>query len=438
MQQIAIIWAWAAWLMAAATILEWNSEGFQIHLFDKNPLPWRKVALSGWGRCNLTTGIDNKKLLLSKYTRGSDFIKKSLGKFSPEKCRAWFESHGLPLKTQDDNRVFPCSDDWWDVVEVFENIFAKYRDTIIPHYGEGVSVIARNHFCWTCFSKAIQKTNIDSLEWQEQWKFVITTSKRTYEVDFLVITTGGNAYANTGSSGDGYTFAKSLWHTITKLGPSLSSFLTKEKWMHGLSGLAFQNSRLNIHHTPLSWPILLTHFGISGPLAFSLSSHLAWDEIGGLRVYLSPIAKMDFSHWNTFLKEQSQLHPKKLITSILSEKLPRRFIEVLMKEYLPDLCETFVASISKDHREFIAKLLGEGMPITLLERRPWDEFVTAGWVDTDEIYPETMESRIQKNLYFAGEVINVDAVTGGFNFQACWAGGYAVGKDILTKLTQRG
>ena len=137
MQTIIIIGAGAAGLMTAATLLEnENRDHIHIHLFDKNTTPGKKVIISGGGRCNLTTGIEDKKILLSKYTRGSDFIKKAMGKFPPKKVREWFESHGVPLKCEVDNRVFPVSDDGRDVVEVFESIFRTYRKNISLHYGE--------------------------------------------------------------------------------------------------------------------------------------------------------------------------------------------------------------------------------------------------------------------------------------------------------------
>ena len=145
---------------------------------------------------------------------------------------------------------------------------------------------------------------------------------------------------------------------------------------------------------------------------------------------------MNFSVWDNFLKENFLLHPKKLITSILSEKLPKRFAEAFILEYFSSIRETFAGSIGKKDRENIAELLGSGIPLTLLERRPGDEFVTAGGVSTDELDPETMESRIQKNLYFAGEVLNVDGYTGGFSLQICWASGYSAGKEITRKLAE--
>lgn len=426
MQQITIIGAWAAGLMAAATILENAEPGTcQIHLFEKNKTPGNKVIISGGGRCNVTTGITDKKILLTKYTRGAEFIKKAFGKFSPRKCREWFESHGVPLKCEADNRVFPVSDDGTEIVEVFEKIFAKYRNNIVLHYSEGVDEISHSEL-------VSESSNISwDPEINSGWpkKFLITTSKWTYESDIVVVTTGWNAYSHTGSTGDGYAFARTLGHTVTQLGPSLSSFLTREKWTHELSGLAFESAKI----WDLSGPLLLTHFWLSGPLAFMTSSWFAWDTIDKQHpkiIQFSPISAMWVVEWESFLKEQFMNHPKKLITSILTEHLPRRFAEGFIHEYFAHIETTFPVSIGKIDREKISKFLGEGIPITLIERRPGDEFVTAGGVNTDEIDAETMESKIQKNLYFAGEVLNVDGYTGGFSLQICWASGHLVGKAI--------
>ena len=515
MQNIIIIWAGAAWLMSAAKILESgdftrsNSEknlqslrdpsfakgtsDFHIHLFEKNMSPGKKVIISWWGRCNVTTSIEDKKILATKYTRGWPFIRKAMGKFSPQKCFEWFESHGVPLKIQDDLRVFPISNDGKDIVGVFENIFAKHREKITLHYGEWVTHVSSLSIEW-----GIQELETLELsyhwEWQEQekycspysnWqysrvdssprcndndttaKFQITTEKWSYKADILVITTGGNAYSHTGSSGDGYAFARSLGHTVTKLWPSLSSFLTDEKWLQELSGLVFEDAAVvfdvschsqwyDSQYTPCGWEsgkldpsraqddvqqeqktlrgsLLLTHFGISWPLAFMLSSELAWEKIEKNNpkiITLSPLATFGEIEWEFFLKEQFHHHPKKLITNILTEKLPRRFAEAFVMRYFSHIRETFVGSISRKDRTSISNFLGNGIPITLLERRPGDEFVTAGWVSTDELDADTMASRIHKNLYFAGEVLNVDGYTGGFSLQICWASGYVVWESI--------
>ena len=444
MKIITIIWAGAAGLMAAAAILE-NSEwsDYHIQIFEKNTSPGKKVIISGGGRCNVTTGIEDKKILLSKYTRGSEFIRKAFGKFSPRKCREWFESHGVPMKCEADNRVFPVSDDGTEVVEAFTRIFTKYRDKVTLHYGEGVSEVSVmptvsvivNEVQWSAAIQVSEKTEhglLRASQWLEQ-KYQITTPKWVYESDVVVVTTWGNAYSHTGSTGDGYAFARALGHTVTQLWPSLSSFLTREQWTHELSGLVLPRAKIG----DVAWSLLLTHFGLSGPLAFMYSSQVAWDAIDKQNpktIHLSPLADMWLPEWGSFLKLEFANHPKKLISSTLAEKLPRRFVDEFIWAYFSSIREVFAASISKKDREYIAELLWKWIPITLTDRRPGDEFVTAGGVNTDEIDPETMESRISKNLYFAGEVLNVDGYTGGFSLQICWASGYVVGRDIAIKI----
>jgi len=201
-----------------------------------------------------------------------------MGKFGPKKCCEWFEEHWLGIKVESDNRVFPISDDGSEVLDVFEKIFAKYRNNIILHYGE-----------WVLACK----------KWRKIWN---RNKKQSYIADIVVITTGGNAYVHTGSTGDGYAFAKNLWHTITPIGPSLSSFLTKELWTHQLSGLTFESSKIE----NLEWPLLLTHFGISGPLVFMFSSHVAWERINKntpKTIMFSPISAYNFESLEFFSRK---------------------------------------------------------------------------------------------------------------------------------------
>lgn len=435
--------------MAAATILEnasasqWennqmndisNGNNFQIQIFEKNKDPWNKIIISWGGRCNVTTSITNKNILKSKYTRGWDFIRKAIGKFWPRRTYEWFESHGVPLKIQPDLRVFPVSDDGHDIVDTFIHIFAKYRNSIKIHYWEWVTNISTQNPCSKDLEWSIPHAWGLSLEQIDNNKqYLITTSKWAYTADIVVITTGGNAYSHTWSNWDGYAFARALWHTVTPLWPSLSSFLTSESWTHELTWLSFENARI----WELTWPILLTHFWLSGPLAFMYSSEIAWEHLNKntpRTIYLSPCANMDQLSWDRFLREEFILHPKKTIISILSEKLPRRFVEAFVTNYLWTLRDTYVASMSKKDREIISELLWKWLPITLIDRRPWDEFVTAWWVNTNEIDPETMESRIQKNLYFAWEVLNVDWYTGGFSLQICWSSWYVTWSTIVNSL----
>lgn len=396
--------------MAAATLLEeFKQNDFHISLFEKNQSPGKKLLISWGGRCNITTAITDKNTLSTKYVRGWEFIKKAIGKFSPKKCYDWFVAHNLPLKIEPGDRVFPKSDTGEDVLSVFETIFAKNRDRITFHYQEAIIQVTKEE------------------------KFSITSTKGEYQFDSLLIATWGNAYAQTGSTGDGYAFAKSLWHTITPLWPSLSSFVVEEKWLHELSGLTFDEAKIG---NELTGSLLLTHFGISGPLAFMLSAELAWDTIGKEWIrttHFAPIAAMGWNEWDLYLKQSFLESPKKSLIPLLSQKLPKRFAQAFVRHFFKEREEVFVWSISRKDREAIAKLLCR-IPLTLKERRPWDEFVTAWWVDTTDIDGETMESKIVDHLYFAWEILNVDGYTWGFSLQICWSSGYVAGRSLGNSL----
>lgn len=394
--KIAIIGAGAAGLMSAATIKELNPKA-EVLLFERNSRIGRKIAISGGGRCNVTTGITDKKLLLSKYPRGADFLRKSAFKhFSPEKVVAWFESHGLKLKCEADNRVFPANDNAEAVNELFEQL--------IPE----------------TFKLSEAVLNIQKLA---DSKFEITTSKSSYIVDKLVLTTGGNAYAHTGSTGDGYNFAKSLGHTITELGPSLNSFLVHEDWVKQLSGLSLDNGVLSYKDDSIEGPFLFTHFGVSGPTTFAFASKIPFELVtkdNPLKVFLSfGLTKNDIDN---LISENG----KKSILNILKQKLPERLSRTIL-EQLKISPNQKSSEISSQNRKNIAT----GLPITLIARKPGDEFVTAGGINLDEVNAKTMESKLIPNLYFAGEILNIDGYTGGFNLQASWATGRLVGLKLV-------
>lgn len=412
--RVAIIGGGAAGLMAAATLLEQNP-GCEIHLFEKNKILGQKVIISGGGRCNVTTGITDKNLLRKKYTRGADFLIPALTSFPPKKVRGWFERHGVPLKVEEDLRVFPVSNDGHDVVGAFETLFASGGVNL--HMSEPAKSLVP----------------ADS-------GFSLETGKGTMTFDAVVITTGGNAYRHTGSSGDGYAFAKACGHTITKLGPSLNSFETADTWPKQISGLSLPFARLEAvgedgKKKRADGPILFTHFGVSGPAVFALSSHLAFTPLTKDRpivMTLIPDAEQTFETWDTFLTESFYGSGNALVRTVLSERLPKRFVEQLL--ILAKIAyEQKGATLTKDQRRQIAHLLSGQLTVSLSARRPGDEFVTAGGVALDEVDPKTMRSIKNPNLYFAGEVLDVDGVTGGFNLQASWATGHLAGLSITQK-----
>ncbi|MCA9385339.1 aminoacetone oxidase family FAD-binding enzyme [Candidatus Dojkabacteria bacterium] len=412
MKSIAIIGGGAAGLMTVATLIESNIDA-EIHLFEKNDKLGIKVSLSGGGRCNVTTGINDRRTLLSNYIRGDKFLRPAMAAFPPSKVREWFEDKGLVLKEQDDKRVFPASDNGNDVIAVFLKLFKNHRLHI--HSKEGVL----------------------DVEFDDQFR--IKTEKEKYTFDSVVITTGGNAYRKTGSTGDGYGFARKLGHTVTPLGPSLNSFFAEQAWCKENSGISFPNAKLRTtlssgEQKQESGPVLLTHFGISGPAVFALAAHAAFEPItpkNPLEVFLIPDKSFQFDTLDKELQSRFMQDGGKLPHNIISDWFPERFVKAVIS--LTGVGSKKSADTTRTERQQIVRYLTEGLPLTITARRPGDEFVSAGGVSLDEINPKTMESRLLDNLYFAGEILNVDGLTGGFNLQSAWATGRLAGRGILLK-----
>lgn len=408
--KIAIIGGGAAGLMAAATLIENNADA-DIHLFEKNKGLGAKVIISGGGRCNVTTGIRDKRTLLSKYTRGADFLKEALGQFSPKKVYEWFENHGVALKIEDDLRVFPKSNNGKDIVAVFEKLF---KNILTIHFHEAII----------------------SMQKKSENTCTLTSNAQSYEFNYIVITTGGNAYRHTGSTGDGYTFAQSIGHTITPLGPSLNSFLCKEKWPQEISGISLINAELTVDKKTVNGPILFTHFGLSGPATFALSSHLAFEKISPNTpkiIHIALDAEKKYTDWNNQLIEHFSQNGTQQIHTALKKFIPQRLASIILKQAHIEMqkknCE-----ITKDERNTLCTILSGGLTLTAINRRPGDEFVTAGGVSLTEVNKKTLQSMLHPSVFFAGEILDVDGVTGGFNLQASWATGRLAGKSITALL----
>lgn len=413
-----IIGGGAAGMMVAA-ILALSKKEIEVHIFEKNDKLGAKVLISGWWRCNVTTWIFQKKELLTKYTRGAEFLEYAFEQFGPKKVRKWFQENGVELKEEPDKRVFPVSNNGADVVWVFENIFEESNVKI--HFKETVT--------------SIRQQITDN---RQQTTYEIITKNSEYEVDYVVLTTGWNAFAHTGSTWDWYNFARWLWHRVTQLWPSLNSFLTTQKWLHELSWISFEDSRVSFELSDWkklskSWSLLLTHFWISWPLAFIVASFSSFERIDNqspFECFWSPIAWMDSTKWNEFLLDNMTKFPKKELHNILSQYFPKRFVLWLCASLKID-STTKMSSLSKADRQLISTTLWVWIKLVLTARRPWDEFVTAWGVDTNQINNKTMESLVSPWLFFAWEIINADWVTGWFNLQLCWATGYLVANGIV-------
>ena len=409
-KKIAIIGGGAAGMMAAARINEVNSDA-NIVLFEKNAVLGRKVVISGGGRCNVTTGIQDVRELLKRYTRGSKFLTSAMWNFPPASVYEWFEAHGVPLKTESDMRVFPQSNDGNEIVNVFIELFAETN----------VDVRLK-----TAVREVVQSK--DTAE-----KFIVRTDQGEELFDAIIITTGGQAYRHTGSTGDGYAFAEALGHTITPLAASLNSFIIAEEWTHQVPGVSFTDILMtgkdNSSHTARG-PVVFTHKGMSGPAVFALSSLIAFEDYTKDKpysLYIDWLPQVSEQSLRESINNACGAYPKKQLVLLLKEWMPKSVAMQLLQSTKIDE-STLLAAVSKQMRTNIIHLLKSSL-VHITGRSAGSEFVTAGGVETNEIDSGTMQSQITPGLFFAGEIMNVDGVTGGFNLQASWAAGRLAGES---------
>jgi predicted Rossmann fold flavoprotein len=408
---VAIVGGGAAGMMAAASAVEAQPSA-SVTLFERNPRLGAKVIISGGGRCNVTTGDSDIRRVLSRYPRGSRWLRHAMHSFPPQAVIRWFEEHGVPLKVEPDQRVFPVSDNGRDVVGAFERIFSAHR----------VDVRLRDA------AVAIDR--------DEAGGFAVRTAGGwSGRFDVAVITTGGAAFRHTGSQGDGFRFAAALGHDVTPLYPSLNAYVVRETWAHDLAGLSFADAFLRIPaREPASrehrfrGPFLFTHAGITGPAVFalcSLAATVTYSTDRPMPLTIDLLPDLHAPAVDDLLRQRFEAMGGRGLANVLDTFLPRSIC--------PAICalagvetDTRVARVSRADRQKLAGAI-TALPLTVVGRRNGEEFVTAGGVQTDEIDPRTMASHLIPGLYFAGEVLNVDGFTGGYNLQAAWATGRLAG-----------
>ena len=399
-------------MMAAAAIQERNPDA-ETHLIEKNPGLGAKVLISGGGRCNVTTGFSDLRLILDRYPRGGKFLTSALHAFPPAAVMQWFEDHGVPLKTEEDLRVFPVSNDGHDIVGAFETLFKK----------TGTKLLLRHEV------KSISHAAAFTLTFKDG---------STLTVDRLILTTGGQAHRHTGSTGDGYTFAECLGHTITPLAPSLNSFISQETWPRSLAGVSLPKVRLSVKTSKkfeFTGPIVFTHRGISGPAAFALSSMIAFETYTPahpLTLHLDLLPFMNQAIFEADLKAKLAANPKKMFKNLIADYFPKSLVDTLLQLLKIDGARTPMQVAKKDLQKTVETI--KNLPLTLIGRGAGDEFVSAGGIELSEVDPYTMESKLCPGLYFAGEILNIDGFTGGYNLQAAWATGRLAGSSASGKV----
>ena len=405
---VVIIGAGASGMMAAHFAAK---SGAGVILLERNKKVCRKVMITGKGRCNVTNNSSPDNIISKTPTNGR-FLYSAVNFFSPDDTMAFFESAGVELKTERGNRVFPSSDKAADIVDA-------------------LLYTARKDGCKILTEKQAQSLIIDG----GRISGVMLTDGEAVKADSVIIACGGASYPKTGSDGSGYTLAKQAGHTIKEIKPSLVPIECGGDVCQRLQGLSLKNVNFSAHFKDGKKPVfseqgemLFTHFGVSGPLVLSASSHMKKGEVKDYRFVIDLKPALDIDTLDRRLVRDFDEFCNKDFANSLGKLLPSKLIPVIIERsgIAPDeKCN----SITKHQRRELAQLI-KSLEIKPVRFRPIDEaIITSGGVSTKEINPKTMESRLVGGLYFAGEVIDVDAYTGGYNLQIAFSTGALAGQS---------
>lgn len=404
-EKIAVIGGGPAGIIAAGMI---GSRGKDVVLIEKNERLGKKLFITGKGRCNITNSAPIEELFDNIVTNKT-FLYSSLYSFTNENIIELLEGLGVKTKVERGNRVFPESNKSSDVIKAFEKFLDKNN------------------------VKIMLRSNVKSIIYNNR-NFVVTIGEEEYEFDKVVIATGGVSYPTTGSSGDGILFAKRMGHNIVDLKPSLVPIEIDSIWTKDLQGLSLKNVSLKAYSANKLiqeefGEMLFTHYGISGPIVLSISNHINkyLDKDLKLEIDFKPalsVEKLD----NRILRD-FELYSNKQLKNALNDLLLQKLIPCVIELSNIDPEKT-VNQITKEERSNLVNII-KGFPLKFKGFRPIEEaIITSGGVSTKQINPSTMESKIIPNLFFAGEVIDVDALTGGYNLQIAYSTGYLAGMSI--------
>ncbi len=413
MSNVVVIGGGAAGLMAAFAA---GKNGHKVTVIERNERPARKVMITGKGRCNVTNDTDVNGLVSAVTDRNSGrFLYSAFNAFSASDTKEFFESLGVPLKTERGNRVFPQSDKSVDIVDALVSAARSVGAKIV------------------C-DRAVKINTVDG-------KVVgVSAQNGNYEADAVVIATGGMSYPLTGSTGDGYDMARELNHTVTELSPSLIPLNVKEGWCSDLQGLSLKNISVNIFKGDSNKPVfsdfgelMFTHYGLSGPVILSASAYIKEPHNCNWRVCIDLKPALDEEKLDSRILRDFKANSNRDFINSLSELLPKKMVPVVVKlSKIPPSLK--VNQITKQQRTDLINVL-KNLTLTVTGFRPIEEaVVTKGGISLKEINPKTMESKLVKGLYFAGEIIDADAFTGGFNLQIAFSTGFAAGSNIIGEL----
>lgn len=406
MAKVVVIGAGPAGMMAAITA----SKEHDVILLDGNEKVGKKLFITGKGRCNVTNNKDISEFF--DYIPGNPFfLYSSLYTFTNMDTINFFEENGIKLKVERGGRVFPESDKSSDIIKGLEKALHK----------NGVEIRLKSK---------VKKVNCKDNKIQS----VVDCNDNVIKGDYFILCTGGKSYPLTGSTGDGLTFAKKLGHNIVDPKPSLVPVEIKEDWVKRLQGLSLKNVKLSVYENNKKvyddiGEMIFTHFGISGPLVLSASRHIHDVNQNSYYCELNLKPALDEKELDLRVQKDFKKYINKDFVNSLDDLLPRNMIpEIILLSGVDS--HKKVHEITKAERRNLVNVL-QHLKMSVAKLRPIEQaIVTAGGVDTNEIDPSTMQSKIINNLYFAGEVIDVDAFTGGYNVQIAFSTGFIAGSKV--------
>lgn len=394
---IIIIGGGASGMFAAATAV---AQGKKVLLLEKNDRLGKKLAITGKGRCNLTNNCSAEEVLKNT-PRNARFLYSAMYGFPPERTMEFFEAHGCPLKTERGNRVFPSSDKSMSVITALKDAM------------RGVTV---------------RQARVDKIYAENGKVSAVRADGAVISAPCMILATGGKSYPLTGSTGDGYALAEQLGHTVISPTGSLVPMVEDGDWCARMQGLSLRNVNVKLYNSKNKLvheefgELLFTHFGLSGPTILSMSAHMNAKEHYTMAIDLKPALdekKLDERILRDFEQYQNRNFENALFDLYHKTMVP----VIIARSGIPP--ETKVHSITKQQRRTLLELTKK-FTVSIAGLRPVEEaIITAGGIKTSEIDPHTMRSKLVQGLYFAGEVIDVDAYTGGFNLQIAWATAYA-------------
>lgn len=409
-QDVIVVGGGPAGMFAAITAAQ---NGNRVLLLERNERLGKKLLITGKGRCNVTNHCSAREVL-ENTPRNGRFLYSAMEAFPPERIYAFFEDNGCPLKVERGNRVFPVSDKSQSILDCLQRQMRKHQ-------------------------VAVQTGRVTEILTKDGSVRGVRTKEQTYYADSVILAAGGLSYPATGSTGDGYAMAKALGHTVVEPEGSLVPLETAGSDCPDMQGLSLRNVAVKLLDKKGKvlykdfGELLFTHFGISGPTALSASAHLKGEGCK-LLIDLKPALEPQKLH-ERILRDLEQYRNRSM-ENALTDLLPRSMIPVVLRKLnIPN--DLQANSLKKEQRRALAELL-KAFPVEITGKRPVAEaIITSGGIKVSEIDPKTMESKLVPGLFFAGEVIDCDAYTGGFNLQIAWATAFAAGINVKTAIDKK-